>query len=750
MPKYLLLLSVLLLNVKLFSQQINGRIFEENSRLPLDGASVYIPELMKGAISDKAGNFEIAGLKKGKYLVQFSMLGYSPKSVEVILPLEKDLSIFLQKSEIQVEEILVTSAGKLSRIEETPYQIKTIKADEIMQSGNVSLMDALAQVPGVEQISYGTGIGKPVIRGLSFSRIMTLYRGIRFENQQWGEDHGLGVTSSGIDKVEIIKGPASLIYGSGALGGVINLIDEKPAVKGKIEGDAALTAHSNSLGIGTDIGVKGTSENGNFWILRSNFQNHADYKDGNNRTIGNSRFNSQGIKADAGMIKNWGSTRFSYTYANQKMGIIEETEMEETLASTRNDRKMQLPFQNISDHIFTVQNNFIIGENRLKVTLGHHINLREEIEDDFNEVDLGIRLSTTTYHADYTFSPHKKGEYTVGFQGFFQQNRNFDNANEILLPDALIFDNGIFGLARYNFGKLHLLSGVRFDYRKVTADATRLDDFILPGNPENRKLNSNFGGATGSIGLAYIPAEKMNIKLNIATGFRAPDLAELYSNGEHPGTNRFEIGNASFKREQNIETDLSYSYQSNTFSFEVSGFYNHVYNYIFFSPTSEQVNDLTVWRFFQNDVQLFGGEAGFSFRPASLGFLEFSSNFASVYGNQSGENTPLPLIPANRFNHAVALTRKQWKKFNNSSLSLLVNNTLAQNRTATDELQTPAYNLFHIQGSTEISLGKYALDFNLAVNNLLNTAYFHHLAITRPFEIFNMGRNFRLTTRFKF
>jgi iron complex outermembrane recepter protein len=749
MKPLILVVIALSFFISAYNQSVSGYIYEKENNKPLEGATIYMPELMIGAISDASGFFEIKNLKKGRYLLQFSILGYGAQSQQIPIPNETPIQIYLSKSEYTVNEIVVTG-GKLSRIDETPYQIQSISADEISTSGNVSLMDALSQVPGIEQISYGTGIGKPVIRGLSFSRIMTLYRGIRFENQQWGEDHGLGVTSSGIDRIEVVKGPASLIYGSGALGGVINLIDEKPAATQSTSGDASITAHSNSLGVATDLGVKGTSEKGGFWILRNSFQNHADYTDGNNRTIGNSRFNTKSIKADAGVLKNWGSIRFSYTFANQQMGIIDEDEMEETLASTKNDRKMQLPFQNISDHIFTLQNNVLIGENRLKFTLGHHINLREEIEDEFNEVDLGIRLSTTTYDFNYTFFPHEKGEYTFGYQGFLQQNLNYENAGEILLPDAWLYDNGIFGLAKYKFGSFNILAGSRFDYRRVVANSSRLEDFILPGNPEDETLRRSFGGFTGSVGLSYVYKSKLNIKLNVASGFRAPDLAELFSNGEHPGTNRFEIGNDNFNREQNLETDLSLSYHHKDFSLEVAAFYNHILNYIYFSPTAEQINNLTIWRFYQNNARLYGGEAGIEFHPSRFPFLQAKTNFSTVTANRLDDNSPLPLIPANRFFNELKFVKTDWKKLENTFISFRVNNVLQQNRIAADEQITSAYHLLHIATGTGIELGKYVLEVSLSVNNLLNTAYYDHLAITRPFEIHNMGRNFRLTTRFKF
>jgi iron complex outermembrane recepter protein len=733
----------------LTAQSISGQIIDKSSSKTIEGATIYLPELMTGTISDASGNFEIKNLKKGRYILQVSVIGFQPLIQTITVPIAGPLILEMQETTFKVDEIVV-SAGRMSKISETPYQIQSIGADEINTSGNVSMMDALSEVAGIEQISYGTGIGKPVIRGLSFSRIMTIYRGMRFENQQWGEDHGLGVTSTGIDRVEVIKGPASLIYGSGAIGGVINLIDEKPATENKIMGDASVTLHSNSLGVNTDIGVKGTSEKGNFWILRSNMQNHADYIDGNQRTVGNSRFNANSIRADAGMIKKWGSMRFAYTFSQQKIGIIEEDEMDETLATFRNDRKMQLPHQNISDHLFSWQNSFRIGGNVLKVNLGQHFNLREEIEDEFDMVDLGIRLSTTTYDINYSWNPGENSEYTVGFQGFVQQNFNYENAQEILLPDAWVYDNGIFGLAKYTFGNLHLLAGTRIDYRRVVANSSRLEEFMLPGNPQDETLRRSFGGATGSLGISWLASKHWSLKSNIASGFRAPDLAELFSNGEHPGTNRFEIGNENFRREQNIEANLSSAYHSKHFSAEISGFYNHIFNYIYFSPTSEQINNLTIWRFYQNNARLAGGEAGFEFHPGFLRILSTKSTFSLVRGARLDDNSPLPLIPANRFTHEIKLTKNLSDKFTNAFFGIRFNHAMAQNLIADDEFATPAYFLVNLSAGSSLSLGKNSLDIHLAVNNLFNTAYLDHIAITRPFEIMNMGRNIRLTSRFHF
>ncbi|MEX0812403.1 MAG: TonB-dependent receptor [Chitinophagales bacterium] len=746
---FTLLILFSVLNNTVFAQALSGYVYEQENENPLSGISVYIPELMRGSISNEKGYFEFKNIKAGTYYVQISAVGYSSKTIKSNIPQEEVLNIHLNKSNVTIDEIVVSGA-RTSRKEETPFQIESISKKEISESGNIGMMDALSERPGIDQISFGSGIGKPVIRGLSFSRIMTIYRGMRFENQQWGEDHGIGLDNNGIDRIEVIKGPASLIYGSGALGGVINLIDEKPAISGKIEGDYTISGYSNSLGLNSSLGIKGTGENGFFWILRKNIQNHADYKSGTGRTIGNSRFSSKNINLDFGIIRNHGSSRFSYTYSGQKPGIISDTEMQESLATSRNDRKMQLPFQNLNDHIFTLQNKLFFKASKLYINLGHHINLREEIETAFDTIDLGLRLSTSSYDIKYLFSPHSKGEYTIGFQGFLQNNKNYEGALDILMPDAWLYDNSIFALVNYDLGKWKIQAGGRYDYRKVIANDKELNGYILPGNPKEGEMNRSFSGFSGSAGLTFIPNKNMYLKGNLSSGFRAPDLAELFSNGEHPGTTRFEKGNENFQREQNLEADLSYHINSSNFSFDVAGFYNYISNYIYFSPTGEQINDLNVWQFQQDNAMLYGGESGFRIHPESLPFLKMKSSFSYVRGKRTSDQSDLPLIPANKFFTEIKLVKDRYKFMETPFLAVRMNNVMAQNRIADDELRTPAYHLLHFSVGANFPLGKFSLNVQLYVHNLLNKTYFDHIALTRPFGIHNMGRNFRLNVGITF
>lgn len=729
---------------------LTGLVKDKESGTPVSGIMVHAPGIMQYTTTGEEGFFRFNNLKKGKYVLKFMGVGYQTAVKEIQLTEKTDtLYVQLKASEVTMDEVVVTTTGTGSR-KNTPYQIESVDAQSMKESGNISMMESLTATPGVEQISFGTGIGKPVIRGLSFSRVMTVYRGSRFENHQWGEDHGLGLNDAGIDRVEIIKGPASLIYGSGALAGVLNIIDEKPADPGEVTGSFNTVGHSNTLGVRADLNAKGTSDDGFFWLFRNSMENHADYHDGSGRPTGNSRFATRTLKADAGWHKDWGYSRFSYTYGKQLLGIINDDEMTSTLATTRNDRDRQLPFQNVTDHLFASENIFYINNGRIKFNTAYHINLREEIEDAFDEVDLGLRLRTLNYDVKYIKNPTKKTEYTLGVQGFQQSSTNQETAKEILMPDASLYDNSVFGLFSYQPGKWRMQAGARFDYRHLIADAKALDTYTLPGEPDNKQLKNDFSGISGSVGTTYIINDQSHTKLNIASGFRAPDLAELYSNGEHPGTKRFEVGDASFNREQNIEMDVSYHLSRKNISFEAASFYNHVQNYIYFTPTNEEMGDLNVWRFLQDDAALYGGEAGIVIHPEMLPFAELKTTFSTVTGNRLSDDTPLPLIPSNRFFSELRLQKRKMGHVQQPYVFARMQNVFRQGKVAEDELETPGYTLVHAGAGGDIKIHNVTLNLNLTVHNVFNIRYFDHMAITRPFGVYNMGRNVRLSAELRF
>ena len=734
--------------------QMRGRVIDKDTRQSIPGASIYISELNRGIVTDHDGWFEIQSLPTKNLLVQVSYIGY--KSIIQKIDLKNSIGhiVFeMEESTTTIDEIVVSGAYVMSR-ESSPIVISKVDKSAILMQPSPSLMSSLTRVPGVTEVSMGPGISKPVIRGMSFSRVLSVYQGARFENQQWGADHGLGLTETGISGVEIIKGPASLIYGSGAMAGVINILEEKDAAAGQVEGDVNLRGYSNSHGGRIETGVKGMGSNGFNWSIRGASESHADYLDGDGLTVGNTRFNTQNIKAGMGLSKKWGDTKIRYTYLKQRLGILEEDEREE-LVTTRNDRSMQLPFQQVRDHFLSSVTNVFLGEDRISLTLGYHWNFREEIEDDFDEVDLGLRQQNLMYDVKYFKSLTPSLELITGVQGFYLQNINYDEAEEILIPDATKDDRSVYSLLNYSKNKWVLQGGLRYDYRKVTADA-RGEKFIdygfeLPGAPEDRMLKRSFGGITASGGATFRPSDKWRFRLNVASGFRAPDLAELYSNGPHPGTSRFEMGNATFEREQNLQTDFGVRYRTANYTLMAEVFYNRVDNYIFFSPTDQRMGDLIVWTFEQDNAHLYGGEAMVEIHPSTLKWLNYMTSYSTVIGQRRSDLSYLPYIPAFRWNQELTLRPALGTdKFTRPYVKVLGAWVMDQDRTAPLEQTTPGYFLLGANVGGEVKIGNQYVDVFVSGSNLLNSTYMDHLSLYRPFGINQMGRNVSLHLRYAF
>lgn len=757
----LLLLSAHLLSAqqKQNKQQsfLMGRVITSNTDETLPGVNIYLPELKQGTVTDNEGDFQLEiSQRAGNLLIQLSFVGYKTRLIRLALDELSSSQIFIMEPDfVEVNEVIV-SAGRIASRDEIPVTVEKMTIKEMRAGGQINTMSSLMKIPGVEQIAYGTGIGKPVIRGMSFSRILSMYQGVRFENQQWGADHGLGVNDLGIEAVEVIKGPASFLYGSGALGGVVFMVDERPAPEGKILAEANSTFHSNTLGLRQTIGLRQTTNSGWFYGIYAALENHTDYLDGNGRTIGNSRFNTSTLRANTGVQRSWGMIKAAYTYHLQNLGIIADNERQNTLATERNDRTMQLPFQEVEDHLFTVNANFVLGTGRLETSLGHHLNTRREIESAINLTDLGLIQQNTTFNARY-FLESGASEHIFGLQGFYLQNKNMADVEEILIPDAQLYDASAYYLFTHRKQNTTYQAGLRYDGRSTTGDATaqviRDYGYNFPDTPpEQRTLSVSHTGISGSAGMIHQLNKQFNFKANFSSGFRAPDLAELFSYGEHPGTQRFETGDINSQREQNFQLDFVAAYENTHFSIEASPFVNFINNYIYFTPTGERKpdSDLTIWAFEQNNARLYGGELSAKLRPLKTNKLELNASFATVRGMNTDLQQNMPLIPADKILSSAQWNFSDWEFLSGTYFKFNYNYVFEQDRLSPRErmsygnLATPAFNLFGASAGSKMQIGKQSFLVNLAVNNLFNTSYVDHLSFLRPFNINNIGRNFTL------
>lgn len=713
--------------------KIVGTVSDKDNKA-ISNVIVSMPELHKETISDEAGNYTLSNLPGGSFKIVFSFVGYETQIISITIS-EKEViqNVTLQDNAIHMDEVIVSTAfNKLQSQNVMKVEHESVKS--LQQKGTATLIEGLAKIPGVAQVSTGTSIGKPVIRGLSGNRVLVYSQGVRLENQQFGEEHGLGLNDAGVESVEVIKGPASLLYGSDALGGVLYFNPEKFANPKEFKADFSQRLFSNTLGSNTSLGLKTSTENWKF-LVRGSYNTHADYTIPDGDRVTNTRYNESDFKTGIGFSNSSFSTVLRYNFNRLDLGIPEDG-----IGQQSTSHSTIYPKQAVDNHIFSLHNNFYFKNSKLDADLGYIFNDRSEFEDS-NVASLHMKLRTFNYDLKYNFPKFGKVESIIGIQGMHQTNTN--SGAELLIPDATTNDFGIFGTANYEFGKNVLQAGLRFDNRKVSSETHG----TVGEEGYFEAIDRSFDSFNASLGYKTNLADDFTLRLNIASGFRAPNLAELTSNGVHEGSNRYEIGNAALDNEQNLQTDLNLEYKSSHFELFANGFYNHINNYIFISPNGTVIDGNNVYDYVQANAKLYGGEAGIHFHPHPLDWLHFTSSFETVIGKKdNGDN--LPLIPANKWNNNFRgeFEVKNWWKEGFATIN--IESTFAQNNNSQFETKTNDYTLVNLGLGGKILISKTTFNFNLNANNVFDKTYVSHLSRLKSDGIPNIGRNIVLGVNF--
>ncbi|MDX1327389.1 MAG: TonB-dependent receptor, partial [Arenibacter sp.] len=370
---------------------------------------------------------------------------------------------------------------------------------------------------------------------------------------------------------------------------------------------------------------------------------------------------------------------------------------------------------------------------------GHEEEEHGHEEEEHTEAVLNMDLKTFSYNVQYQLPRWKKFETILGVQGIYQTNTNY--GEEVLIPDATTQDFGVLGTTHYHVNRNNDFQfGIRFDRRRI--ESSPYGQIGEEGHIA--AINRSFNSFNGAFGYKNNISESLTGRFNIATGFRAPNLAELTSYGGHAGANRFEIGNADLKNEQNIQLDLALEFKNEHVELFVNGFHNSVNNYIFIAPDGTFLNGRSVYRYVQQDATLYGGEIGFHFHPHPYDWLHVESSYQTVIG-ELDEGAKLPLIPANTLTNTLRVefaNKDSWLKKSNAFITL--NNTFKQNRVADNETVSPGYSLLSAGFGGEFSIMKQAIEVNFSANNILDKQYIAHLSRLKPDGIYNMGRSITL------
>jgi iron complex outermembrane receptor protein len=735
MKKIVFIFFVLFLFSKVNAQnQIKGKVTDKTNNEVLSFASVYLPEQNKGTLTDENGEFELSSLPRGEFKIQFSYIGYKT-IIKTIAPDKSDmfLNIELEPAILQAEEVVI-SGGRHSTQHENAMKIELIQSKEIASAGTPTFTEAITKIPGVDMISKGTGVAKPVIRGLSMTNILMLNNGVKMENFQFSEDHPFIIDEFGIDRIEIIKGPASLLYGSDAVGGVINVLKEKPAPIGKIFGDFNTQYHSNTQGIVSNIGVKGSSEQF-FWGIRAGVKSHTDYKDGNGVYVPNTRFNENSFKANIGINKSFGLFRLYYDYNQPKLGMCVGKTVPLT---TDNGRKNKIWYQDLTNQVISTRNSLFFGKYKVDLNAAYQMNNRQLQTDEsmpvFEMVDMD--LNTFSYEVKTYLSSTVNSEYIIGLQGVNKTNRNNEAPNHVL-PDADVNDFSVFGLAQHTFvEKLKAQAGIRYDFRSISTQA----------ETNKEAVDTDYGNVSASVGATYDVKKNILLRANIASAYRTPNIAELTQNGMHGA--RYEQGNPDLRSQSNYEADISTHYHSKHVMLDISGFYNHVNDYIFIAPTNNTTDagDI-IHKYSQSNAELYGGELSIDILPVN--WLNLKTSYAYLVGKQKDGNY-LPFIPQNKLRFEMIFQKQQLAFLRNNFFKMGGLYAAKQNHSAMFETESDSYFLLHAGIGTEIKWAKRMISLSVQANNLTDEAYIDHLSTLKGMGYYNIGRNISINLKIPF
>ena len=767
---------------------LQGKITDKNGE-PIIGVNIYLPELKTGATTNNQGVYEIDNLPKHTLSIQINSVGYKMILEKIDLGSVTHKDYVMQESITEITEVTVIGQGLNSQITKTPTPVSVVTLTELLQHPSTNIIDALSSQPGVSQITTGGGISKPVIRGLGYNRVVVVNDGVRQEGQQWGDEHGIEIDENQVNRAEILKGPASLLYGSDAMAGVISFFSAPILPQGKMQLNASANYQTNNGLMAYSLDYAGHKKTF-VWDMRySGKQAHA-YQNKYDGYVYDSGFKENAASALLGVSNWWGYSHLTLSMYHLTPGIVEGNRdslsgkftkdvilPDGTVGSaiaTHNDLTSyshQLPYQQVYHYKAVWNNNIMIGDGNLKASVGYQQNRRQEFANVLTPDNYGLyfQLHTVNYDVHYEMAERNGYSFSFGVNGMGQ--RSLNKGTEFLVPEYGLFDIGAFAVAKKSIGKLDLSGGIRFDNRSengkdlyLNADDAKTTASDPAAVQRFSAFSKNFNGVSGSIGASLQLNDHWITKLNLSRGFRAPSIGELASNGVHDGTVRYEIGNSGLKSEHSLQLDYELGYNTEHVSAKVNLFANNIRNYIY----SHKINSVnggdsiqsgySTYKFNSGNALLFGGEVYLDIHPHPLDWLHFENTFSYVHSelqNQSDSTRYLPFTPAPKWTSDIRVDLDHTGKLlKNTYFSFGIEHDFKQANIFSaynTETVTDAYTLLNAGIGTDIVWNKHKL-FSVIINgtNLADIAYQSHLSrlkyspenyATGQQGVYNMGRN---------
>ena len=617
---------------------------------------------------------------------------------------------------------------------------------------------SISKLPGVSILSTGPGVSKPSIRGLSYDRVVVYSQGVRLENQQWGDEHGIGVSTSGINSIEVIKGPSYVLYGSDAMGGVLYVEPERYSSDFSV--DYMGLYNSNYNGITNNLGLKGSS--GKFsYIARANMVDNQSFSTPDGE-VENTWFKENDVQAGLKYETEKFSSDLRLTMNFSELGLPhmeeghddhddhdEEGHDDHDEEGHDDHEDHEDHYQELSHTTLSWVNTFDLGnDHQLNVTLGRQLNDRKEFggheeeegHDDHDEeghddhddhegheegeAELDMQLSTNTLDVSLVMPQSDNLNLTIGANFLSQENKNF--GHEELIPDAEKKDFGLYALGQITMENGAALLGVRYDNRSISSDMGSAD----------------FSNFNGSVGIKR-DFENSSLRFNIGSGYRAPNLIELFADGVHHGTFRYERGNLNLVAEKSFQTDISFDINNDDSSVSFDLFYNDISDYIYISPSSDREDGFAVYDYMQQDSELYGGEISFA-KKTGFDWLSYNTSLEYIFA-ESADGEALPFISPLTFNQVFNIDISSNYSFEIDFLA-----KAKQGRVSMFEEETDGYSVLNLSGNWMTSFLDNDLNIFWSISNVFDKEYYDHLSRFKTAGIEEMGRNISVGLKYNF
>ncbi|UOB17468.1 TonB-dependent receptor [Abyssalbus ytuae] len=782
-------LSISLCSSSLLAQQsftIKGVVINSNTMEPVTEVNIKGENLF--AISSFNGEFFISNISKGRYHLKISHIGYITEYMTIEVDRNIDnIVIKLKESVTNLEEVQVLGKTKNQKAKELPVITYEVSKGFLNQNRENSLMQTLQKIPGVSTINIGSGQSKPLIRGLGFNRVSVVQNGVKHEAQQWGADHGLEIDQYDIENIQIIKGPASLLFGSDAVAGVVDIQSPEIPQPHSFQGEVNLLGETNNNLLGVSAGVTGRKDKW-FYRGRLTFRDYGDYKVPTDKINyenyifelhENHLRNTAGTEANSafslgflsGKVKS--ETFISNVYARN--GFFANAHGLEVRSSNidydRSDRDIDLPFHEVNH--FKIINNTSVYQDKhtLHLDFGYQHNHREEHSEPAphgympNPPDTKERefiKNTWSLNTKNTRKINDNQEVVFGLNAEFQDNQI--GGWGFLIPEYTRFTAGVFVYDHFKIKeKIHLQGGLRYDfgvidtkayydwYPSTVNNSDGSTSYIYLQRAQNKNLN--FNNISGSVGISYI-RDKITYKLNIGKSFRIPLANELASDGVNYHMYRYEKGNLNLKPEESYQIDIDLDYSTKNFSFGINPFVNLFENFIYLNPTPDYYETLQIYEYTQSKVLRVGGELKFGYALTENLRIDASAEY--VYSRQrSGpkKNFTLPFSPPLS---GLVSANYQFKKdlfcFKNIRVIADYRLTEKQDEIVPPEEKTEGYQVLNLAFLSSINLfnSEKQTGLRFKLNNVFNTKYFNHTSFYRLIDVPEAGRNISLSLTIPF